>query len=144
MTVHGFGPIAKAWLPRRHAAGTFDDDWRATRHPRMPKDYGLRFWNCAPLPLQIEPMLAGDEVITIEGVTTDPKGRRIELPGVQLSLAATGPGAAERFQMPLDTVTIDLTDADPLRHTATLLWRTIVPQSERFNAGDIQSLRIGT
>ncbi|KAG1655710.1 hypothetical protein GQR58_024341 [Nymphon striatum] len=45
MSVEGFGPIAKTWLPRRSEAGTFDADWQRDRHPRMPMDYNLSFWN---------------------------------------------------------------------------------------------------
>ncbi len=137
MTVHGFGPIAKAWLPRRADAGTFDEEWKQTRHPRMPKDYTLKFWNSAPLPLQIDPMLDGHEMVSLRGFShaTDPLA--VKLPGVFLSVDVRGEEYTKTVPLDLDTVEIDVTDADPEGHTLTLLWRGLITGPERFNAGDI-------
>lgn len=138
MTVQGFGPIAKAWLPRRAQAGSFDTDWLRNRHPRMPQDYSMRFWNAAPGPLQIDPPLRGDEDIIISGISHDPAPVTLKLPGVWCALALSG-DANERISMNLDTVTLDLTHPDPRDHIATLIWRAQVPVPHRFVSAEVVS-----
>lgn len=141
MTVHGFGPLAKAWLPRRGHAGTFDADWQATRHPRMPRDYALRFWNAAPGPMQLNPALRGDEEITVTGIAQGPV--RLRLPGVWCAIEARGETAA-RLEMTLDTVALDLQGEDPASHSATLTWRSQVPAPHRFFEAEVISGRMET
>lgn len=141
MTVHGFGPIAKAWLPRRAHAGTFDADWQATRHPRMPRDYSLRFWNAAPAQMQLNPPLRGDEEIAVTGISLRPNPVRLRLPGVWCALEARGE-TTERLEMVLDTVMLDLQNEDPRTHCATLTWRARVPAPHRFTAGEVISGRL--
>ncbi len=141
MGVHGFGPVAKAWLPRRSEAGTFDGVWQRTRHPRMPQDYSLRFWNAAPGPLQISPYLTGNEEIAVTGIAHGPDPVRLRLPGVTCAVELTGAesGLAE---MVLDTVALDLQDENPGTHTATLTWRTTIPTPNRFTVGEVISTRL--
>lgn len=45
----GFGPIARGWHPRLLAAGTFDEIWRRTRFPLLPKDFSYAHFNIAPI-----------------------------------------------------------------------------------------------
>jgi hypothetical protein len=112
-TVHGLGPIAKAWLPRRGHAGTFDAQWHRTRHPRMPHDYSYRFWNAAPARLQFAEGLLGHETITVSGVSLDGM-THVQLPGAQLVLFC---GSDQPLAMPLDTVEADIRAADPAEHS---------------------------
>lgn len=139
MTVHGLGPLGKAWLPRRAHAGTFDADWQATRHPRMPRDYSLRFWNAAPGPMQLNPPLRGNEEIVVTGIAQTPV--RLRLPGVWCAIDMQG-DAVERLEMVLDTVTLDLQDEDPRAHSAMLTWRAQVPAPHRFAQGEVISGRL--
>ena len=141
MTVHGTMPIAKAWLPRRGFAGTFDAGWEAQRHPRMPKDYSLAFWNCAPGPLQLDPGLEGAEVIRVGGISHAPAPVEVVLPGVGLSLALSG-NETGRLGMSLDTVDLDLRDPDPANHAIHLTWRAIVAQPNTYDAGEIEGVRL--
>jgi len=138
MTVQGFGPLAKAWLPRRGHAGRFDDDWLRTRHPRMPRDYSLRFWNAAPGPLHLDPPLRGDEAIVVSGISPGPDPVTLRLPGVWCALDLAGAERA-RLAMVLDTVTLDLTDPDPRGHSATLIWRAQVAAPHRFDTAEVIS-----
>lgn len=141
-TVCGFGPIAKAWLPRRAYAGTFDTEWEQTRHPRMPEDYDLRFWNAAPHALQIDPMMAGNETIHLDGMMPGGARKSITLPGVKLKLAAKGEDVFKNHTMKLDTVHIDIADADPANHRVTVLWRAMVTGPARFTEGALVSAQI--
>lgn len=134
--VHGLQPIAKAWLPRRALAGTFDQAWRDLRHPRMPFDHALRFWNAAPRPLQIAGGLVGNEMIRLGGVSATFPDLPCPLPAVRLWLV---PDAGDPMALLLDTVQIDVTDPDPLAHGMTLLWRVRLPQPGAVTLAEIHS-----
>ena len=125
MTVCGTGPLAKAWLPRRSNAGTFDEDWQRVRHPRMPNDYSSRFWNCAPAELQISPYLKGHEIIKLTGFSHDIAPLRLQLPGAGLHVSLSGDSSTD-LPMVLDTVTIDVAAADPAKHTIDMVWRALI------------------
>ncbi len=43
----GFGPIAPSWAQRLRFAGTYDEEWRERRHPRLPADFDYRFHQVA-------------------------------------------------------------------------------------------------
>jgi hypothetical protein len=77
--VEGFGVMAKTWQPRLQRAGTFDDAWLKTRHPRLPRDFDMAYWNGAHPDLQV-PWLRGDEQIELSQLT--PEGSFVfDLPG---------------------------------------------------------------
>lgn len=142
MTVHGLGPIAKAWLPRRTGAGTFNDAWKATRHPRMPKDYSFAFWNAAPKRLQLEPYLSGGEQFILNGFSHKPTEITFTLPAIGVVAhrdAPDGPGA----RLHLTDVAIDIADADPARHRVTLIWRGLFAAPDEIEAIHISAASTG-
>lgn len=116
----GFGPLGKAWLPRRAKAGTFDDAWVRSRWPVLPRDFDPAFWNCAQPSLTAPGYLAGDERITLTGF--DPAGPvSFALPGhTVFTLLRHRSGVMLPFTMRLDTVTVDL-DA----REVGLVWRFV-------------------
>lgn len=129
-SVHGTRPVAKTWLPRRAFAGTFDSDWQQSRHPRMPQDYALEFWNCAHRPLQLSPHLAGDEIIEVHGISA---GGPVLLPLPSAALALHVEGATQMgISMVLDTVEADLAAENPAEHRLEMTWRARIPAPERF------------
>lgn len=133
MTVHGLGPIAKAWLPRRSEAGTFDEAWKNTRHPRMPKDYSFAFWNAAPKRLQLEPYLTGGEQFILKWFRHDPTPIEFTLPTVGVAAhkdTADGPKA----RLHLTDVAIDITDPDTSQHRVTLIWRGLFANPDEIEA----------
>ena len=135
MTVCGTTPIAKGWLPRRARAGTFDAAWERDRHPRMPLDYDLGFWNAAPLRLQLDPYLNGDEAIEISGVSHRRETVNLRLPGAKLALKSEV--TDQTMPMALDTVDIDLSEVDDGAVSMTLLWRAMVPDREDYLSAQI-------
>ena len=144
MMVAGSMPIAKGWLPRRGFAGTFDAYWERHRHPRMPKDYSLKYWNCAPGPLQADPNLVGDEEIVLTGFSHAEEPLRIGLPRVGLVLRLMAEDGGEGHQeMVLDTVDIDVTDPDPMNHVMHLTWRTRVDRPLDWVSGSLDGIRLG-
>ena len=138
MSVEGFGPIAKTWLPRRADAGTFDDTWKETRHPRMPVDYNLSFWNAAPSTLQLDPPLHGDEQIVVSGITISGTPVTTPLPGVACSVAVHG-DTTEHIPMTLDTVDLDVRSEDSADHRLTLIWRGAIETPDQFTSAEVVS-----
>jgi hypothetical protein len=47
-TPMAFGPLGRAWLPRRRWAGTYDADWMENRMPFLPGDFDERYYQAAP------------------------------------------------------------------------------------------------
>lgn len=139
MMVHGFGPIAKTWLPRRSFAGTFDEAWKQRRHPRMPEDYSLRFWNCAPRAMQLSPFLRGSETIRVSGISHAPTPVEVTLPGAGLMLYAKGDDPHDA-PFVLDMVDLDLRSVNPGDHRITMIWRCLLPAPERFANAWIEPL----
>ena len=137
MAVHGTMPIAKAWLPRRALAGTFDAAWERDRHPRMPLDYDLAFWNAAPLRLQIGPHLRGDEALEISGLSHLRESVSLRLPGAKLAVQSRSAPAEPALPMALDTVDLDMQTIDEGYAKMTLLWRVIVPDRDAYNEAQI-------
>ncbi|SEW44094.1 hypothetical protein SAMN04488515_3155 [Cognatiyoonia koreensis] len=137
MSVVGTMPLAKTWLPRRSLAGTFDAAWERDRHPRMPSDYDLAFWNAAHPRLQIKPHLKGDEYINLTGISHKRETVTLRLPGAQLALKSTNSPDADMIAMKLDTVDLDIDKVDEGRVSMTMLWRAIVPERDTFFNAEI-------
>ena len=137
MAVHGTMPLAKAWLPRRAAAGTFDAAWERDRHPRMPLDYDLGFWNAAPRRLQLAPYLQGDEVVEIGGMSHKRETISLRLPGARLALRSLATPSADPVAMVLDTVELDVEGIDDGAISVAMLWRAIVPDRDLFAEAEI-------
>lgn len=137
MTVCGTMPLAKAWLPRRSFAGTFDAAWERDRHPRMPLNYDLTFWNAAHPRLQVTPHLTGDEVIRLSGMSHDHATVDVGLPGARLAVRSTSEPSADLIPMNLDTIDLDVEKIDTGQITLTLLWRAKVSDREAYAAAEI-------
>ncbi|WP_342075630.1 DUF2169 domain-containing protein [Yoonia sp. SS1-5] len=137
MAVHGTMPLAKAWLPRRANAGTFDKEWERDRHPRMPLDYDLAFWNAAPLRLQIAPHMVGNETIEISGLSHRRETVSLGLPGAKLALKSLSNPSEPAIAMALDTVDINVDRIDDGQIDIVLLWRTIVRDRSLYTNAEI-------
>lgn len=68
----GFGPVCCHWQPRAALAGTYDDDWRQTRQPLLPRDFDIGFFQCAPLDQQAPRFLRGGEPVLLRNLS--PRG----------------------------------------------------------------------
>lgn len=117
---HGFGPIARHWLPRRSWAGTYDDQWLARRVPLWPADLDERFFSAAPPGLCVAPYLVGGEPVHISGMSSAGP-YDFQLPRVPLQARFEIRGRSVRQMMILDAIDIDTTD-----EVMTMTWRTSV------------------
>ena len=120
----GFGPVGRAWTPRRALAGTYGQAWLRDRAPRPPADFDPLFHNGAPAPLHLPRPFDGDETVSVLGVGGEIGFR---LPGLRVwSLVRRRSGAMESVPCVLDTVHLDLAAADPSEHRVSLVWRAAV------------------
>jgi len=119
----GFGFVAPEWQPRAALAGTFDEAWKKSRSPLLPKDFSRRHLNAASAGLVAPGYLRGDEPVTAIGIS--PAGPlSFTLPGVSpptatITMAA---GAPQTVPLNLDTVIIEPDD-----RRVMLLWRGHLP-----------------
>ncbi len=75
----GFGPLDRAWSPRRELAGTYDEKWKQDRSPLLAADYDPRFAFSAPTGQAFSPALRGGEEVQLTHLT--PSGSlRLVLP----------------------------------------------------------------
>ena len=58
-------PLARAWLPRRHLAGTYDNAWLKQQWPLPPLDFDFAYWNCAPADQQIDHPGPGAQIVLL-------------------------------------------------------------------------------
>lgn len=142
LAIQGFGPIARTWLPRRAHAGTYDEAWLTTRHPRLPGDFDPRYWSSAPGPLQMSPHLRGDEEIHLRNLHPDKPDYRLKLPGVAPRGLLTPDNTLIEFT--LDTVMLDIASTLESEHSATLIWRAEFPASDSHEALQIDIVRLRT
>ncbi|MBN1960448.1 MAG: DUF2169 domain-containing protein [Deltaproteobacteria bacterium] len=120
-TPQGFGPINRAWLPRRTLAGSFDQAWLDRRSPRLPVDFNFLHYNSAHPDLIYNGFMQGDEPVILEGF--DPhKIINFSLPGYKIKVAVSDVfGPIEEQCCQLDTVRIDV----PARRVH-LTWRAMI------------------
>lgn len=102
----GFGPIDRAWLPRRALAGTFDAKWVESKRPLLPDDHDPRFALCAPVDQQLPAPLVGGEQIGILNMT--PEGTLVlEVPKALLRFSTTIRGRRHEHRAQLATVVVE-------------------------------------
>jgi len=144
MTVCGCGPLTKSWLPRLALAGTFDEAWQRERHPRMPVDYDYSYWNGAPLPLQVQPYLLGNETIQLSGVRHEPEPYTFDLPGMTVGCRVVREGAdkPQSRMLNLDTVHCEVSDQDQAHHWMSLTWRLTLPNPDEIREIELSVHRL--
>lgn len=80
----GYGFYGRDWAPRVDYLGTFDDQWRESRSPELPRDFSFSYYNAAHPDLQIEGYLQGDEAVELRNLTPE-WVMRFRLPAVRIT-----------------------------------------------------------
>jgi len=78
----GFGPLGAMWADRYKKIGTYKGDWLQTRWPWYPIDFDWSYFNAAPLDMQIEGYLKGDESVYFENLHPECPVYKSRLPGI--------------------------------------------------------------
>jgi hypothetical protein len=112
-----FGPIPGDWAPRVGRIGTTDEAWRKQVAPHLPKDFDMRYFNCAPDDQQSDGYLRGNEEVAMMGLFDTV--RLFRLPDYMVTaLMVDHDGILLPLEMDLSTVHIDTTAS-----TVALVWR---------------------
>lgn len=101
----GCGALLPHWSPRREHAGTFDDAWKATRMPLMPRDFDVRHNNVAHPSLMFDPPLSAGDVVSILGMTHD--AFQLSVPSLRLVLHGRYDERTETVRPDIDTVLVE-------------------------------------
>ncbi|WP_233165992.1 DUF2169 domain-containing protein [Archangium sp. Cb G35] len=113
----GVGPVAPAWQPRKRFAGTYDEQWQATRAPYLPRDFRPEFFHLAPAALCVPERLKGGEPVELSNVS--PQGsHRFALPKCELGVTVRIAGRSEHPPLRLETVLLE-----PEEGQVCLTWR---------------------
>ena len=112
-----FGFCAPNWHPRSLLAGTYDDYWKKTRAPYLPKDFDKRSLNMAHADLVYPGFLEGDEPVQITGM--HPSGTiQFDVPRVKLVTRIVIAGNEETPGFNLETLLLE-----PNQMTVSMVWR---------------------
>ncbi|RKG99959.1 DUF2169 domain-containing protein [Corallococcus sp. CA053C] len=131
----GMGPLAPSWQPRKASAGTYDEAWRTTRAPYLPRDFQPDFFHVAPPALRAREGLKGGEPVELLNVS--PQGvQRFVLPRCELDVEVRIAGKVERPSLRLETVLLE-----PGAGQVCLTWRSAVGCDKR--ALKVQEVRFG-
>ena len=117
----GFGPVDRIWMPRRKHAGTYDEKWEKERMPLYPKDFDIRFNQCAPEEQQAKGYLRGGEPVELFNVSASGV-LRFKLPSVDLEFKTRIGTETVDHRADLYTVTLE-----PDVSRVSLVWHTSVP-----------------
>lgn len=115
-----FGVLARAWLPRRKLAGTYDRDWQQRRWPLAPRDFDPAFHQSAPADQQLERCVGGEPVRL---VNLTPEGEWLfRIPQLDVPVHLLFEDRLARADLVVDTVEIE-----PEARRVTLTQRLAVP-----------------
>jgi hypothetical protein len=130
-----FGPLGRAWSPRRELVGTYDQRWVDEVCPFLPADFREDYYQSAPPDQQI-PHLRGGERVELLNLT--PAGfTSFSLPPLELPVAFyPKDGAKERVLAAADTLFLE-----PERGLFTVTWRATRPL--RRNAFELAGVVLG-
>jgi len=110
----GFGFVGRGWRGRIEYAGTADAAWQAERHPLLPRDFRMDFWNGAPVAQQFEhPKPLGSVPIATQNLVpardVPAQGVYFEVP-VESVFALVGlqRGIGLTRDLTLDTIVVDM------------------------------------
>ncbi|MGR9156258.1 DUF2169 family type VI secretion system accessory protein [Rhizobium leguminosarum] len=136
----GFGPISPWWVQRQGFAGTYDDDWKANRHPRLPSDFDYRFYQVAHPKLIVPGYLRGDERITADGCHRSVQSVSFRLPGIAIVADHSwDDGREARTRLNLDGVHLDLRGETP---QVDVTWRGWITRCPAYLSANISALSL--
>ena len=137
ITPDNFAVRGKAWAPRLVLAGTYDEQWLETRHPGLPKDFNMAFWNGAPADQQID-FPDPTQNLTLHTAGLLPGGEAMSLalpPHRAFALIRFEDGVVLPFPMAVDLIELDTGDSETVP-TLRVVWRTSVPRALKVRVAE--------
>ena len=110
--VVGLGAVGRWWLPRRSKAGSYNELWKQTRWPKLPKDFDFGYWNAAPEDQQFDYPQGGEKLMLVNLIDPERSADSslwFRIPKQDLKLLVRLEIGAMLFApMNIDTVIVDL------------------------------------
>jgi hypothetical protein len=118
----GFAPVDATWQPRINYTGTYDDTWRKTRAPFLPKDFQDEFYHCASPGLICQGYLQGGEEVVITNASPEQETIAFRLPKIEFNATFMIHEQTYRKVPVIDTLLIE-----PDENRFTMVWRASQP-----------------
>ena len=139
----GFGPVSPWWQARQQYVGTYDDNWIANVHPRLPIDFDYRHYQVAHPDLVLPHYLLPGMVLQTEGLRPNGQNIDIHIPDV-VPYARFGftDGREVPVRLHLDGMHLDLTTPVPTYDLTWRAWIEICPAFYRVDLDMARSARV--
>ena len=139
----GLGPIPPWWRARQQFTGTYDDDWLANVHPRLPRDFDYRHYQSAHPDLILPHELLPGMVVQTIGLRPGGVACDIQIPDL-MPFATFGftDGRQVRTRLRLDGLQLDLRAEDPVYDLTWRSWIETCPTLHRVDLDMDQSSRV--
>lgn len=137
----GLGPIPPWWRVRQQFAGTYDDEWLAHTHPRLPRDFDYRHYQTAHPNLILPHELLPGMVVQTRGLRHEGAGSDLQVPDI-MPFATFGftDGRQVQTRLWLDGLHLDLRGDMPFYD---LTWRSWIETCPALHRVDLDVDRSG-
>ena len=137
----GFGPLNMMWEQRFSKAGTYKKEWQEERWPWYPRDLDWGFFNSAPLGMQVEDYLKGDEKLYLENLHPEISQYHSQLPGLRARCFVNKYDPEDETQTHFEEVSLKLDTlwVDMELEKLILVWRGNTPIHD-IKLKDIESI----
>ncbi len=133
----GCAPIAKSWQPRLSLTGTFDQNWQDNIWPHMPDDFDDRFWNAAPLALQLPLNIDKGEPFILNNMSSFGQVQlSVNKKNYTAIIKVKGKDKPLTQNFNLDTIYLDMKDSQNI--TLEYIWRLKTVPSEYIDDFEIK------
>ena len=137
-----FGCYGRGWKPRVEHAGTYDEQWRSERDPKLPLDFRQEYYNCAHPDLQLAGFLAGTEQVELSNLSASSPRIAFKLPGItpvvtmDVERPVQGKGkSTTALENESLNVNLDTLHLFPEEDLFTLVWRGVYSSGEQRVSG---------
>ncbi len=135
----GVGPMSPWWQARQQHVGTYDDNWIANVHPRLPRDFDYRHYQVAHPDLILDHYLAPGMNLQTSGLRPNGQPFHIQIPDVvPYATFSFTDGRVVQVKLHLDGLHADLTTDIP---TYDLTWRAWIETCPAFYRIDLDIAR---
>lgn len=139
----GFGPIPPWWQSRQQFVGTYDDNWIANVHPRLPADFDYRHYQTAHPDLVLGHYLSPGMTLHTQGMRSDHQGLTIQIPDVvPYATFSFTDGRQVQVRLHMDGMHVDLTQSTPVYDLTWRAWIEICPAFYRIDLDMARSARV--
>lgn len=136
----GFGPISPWWIQRQQFAGTYDDEWKLNRHPRLPADFDYRFYQSAHPGLIVPGFLMGNEPVKVGGCRPDGETVAFRVPGIAIIADHSwDDGRQVRTRLNLDGIHMDFRGTTP---RVDVTWRGWITRCPAYLSAQINAIAL--